>query len=100
MAVFNISYTVPSSILIWDATIKLHSFIGEVFLSILKCNSARDTSEDIFINNMILQTSMCIVVRVCVGLVTYEGDESYCLYRLDIRDNTLNEVGSELLVTT
>ena len=79
MPVGNISYTVPSSILILDATIKLHSFIGMIFFSTLKCTSACDMSVDKFISIMILQISMCIVMRVCVGLVTYEGDESYCL---------------------
>ena len=75
----NISYTVPSSILILDATIKSHSFLGMRFFSTLKCTSAHDMSVDKFISIMILHTSMCIVMRVCVGLVTYEGDERYCL---------------------
>ena len=79
MPVGNISYSVPASILISDASIKLHSFVGMIFFSTLKCTSARDMSADKFITIMILHTSMCIVMRVCVVLVTYEGDERYCL---------------------
>ena len=79
MPVGNISYSVPASILISDASIKLHSFVSMIFFSTLKCTSACDMSVDNIISMRILKTSMCIVMGVRVGLVTDEGDEIYCL---------------------
>ena len=79
MFVHNVGYSVPLSILIWDATIKLHSFVGMIFFSKLKCTSAHDKSDNRFISIMVLQTSICIVKRVCVVLSTSEGDERHCL---------------------